>query len=83
MGRHSTTIKNAMEKALSQLSASTLRRLLIEDIRKFIDYLDNGSTEELEALKQRLRAIFALLKEKEHHEIPITWGKNSAKNPCE
>ena len=70
-----------MEKALSDLSASTLRRLLIEDIRKFIDSLDNGSTAELEALKQRLQEILKLLKEKEHHEIPITWGKNSKKKP--
>jgi len=68
-----------MEKPLHKLSASALRRLLIEDIRKFIDTIDNGSTEELEALKQRLREIFKLLKEKEQHEIPIIWGKNSGK----
>jgi len=68
-----------MEKPLHKLSASALRRLLIEDIRKFIDTLDDGSTEELEALKQRLREIFKLLKEKEQHEIPIIWGKNSGK----
>jgi hypothetical protein len=68
-----------MEKALKELSASTLRRLLIEDVRKFINALDTGSTEELEALKRRLREIFQLLKEKERHEFPLIWGKNSKK----
>jgi len=72
-----------MEKALKELSASTLRRLLIVDVRKFIDALDKGSTEELETIKKRLREIFQLLKEKERNEIPISWGKNSKKNPPE
>lgn len=70
-----------MEKTLSDLSASTLRRLLIEDVRKFINALDNGSTEELEEIKRRLREIFRLLEEKERHEIPLAWGKNSKKTP--
>lgn len=69
-----------MKKALNELSASTLRRLLIEDVKKFIDGLDGGSTEELQELKHRLREIFELLKEKERHEIPITWGKHSTKS---
>ena len=69
-----------MEKTLQELSASTLRRLLIVDVRKFIDTIDNGSTEELETIKQRLREIFRLLKEKERHEIPLVWGKNSKKD---
>lgn len=73
-----------MEKAskeLKDLSASTLRRLLIEDVWKFINTLDTGSTEELETIKQRLREIFQLLKEKERHELPLIWGKNSKKTP--
>jgi hypothetical protein len=69
-----------MEKALKDLSASTLRRLLIVDVRKFIDALDKGSTEELETLKKRLKEIFQLLREKERNEIPLIWGKNSRKN---
>ena len=70
-----------MEKTLKDLSASTLRRLLIVDVRKFIDALDKGSTEELETLKKRLREIFQLLKEKERNELPLVWGKNSKKTP--
>jgi len=69
-----------MEKTLQELSASTLRRLLIIEVRRFIDTIDDGSTEELEKLKQRLREIFRLLKEKERHEIPLVWGKNLKKH---
>jgi len=58
-----------MEKSLNELSAWALRRLLIEDVRKFIKCLDRGSTEELQQMKLRLREIFDLLTEKERHEI--------------
>jgi hypothetical protein len=58
-----------MEKSLKDLSAWTLRRLLIEDVHKFIKCLDRGSTEELQQMKLRLREIFDLLTEKERHEI--------------
>ena len=71
-----------MEKALKELSASTLRRLLIEEVNKFISCLDNGSTEELQQMKLRLKEIFNLLAEKELIEMsPLIWGKNSTKNP--
>lgn len=67
-----------MEKALDELSASALRNLLIEEIKKFILSLDHGSTEELQAMKLHLRNIFDLLVEKERKEIaPLVWGKNS------
>jgi hypothetical protein len=71
----------SMEKALNELSASTLRHLLIEEVNKFIDCLDSGSTEELQQMKLRLREIFALLREKELLEMaPLIWGRNSTNN---
>ena len=68
-----------MEKPLKDLSASTLRRILIEEVNVFIMSLDNGSTNELQQQKLRLREIFELLKEKEKNEMPLMWGKNSTK----
>jgi len=69
-----------MEKALEELSASALRNLLIEEVKKFTIALDNGSTEELQAMKYRLRMLFDLIAEKEKDEgKPLAWGKNSAK----
>lgn len=69
-----------MKKALKDLSASTLRHLLIEEINKFIICLDTGSTEELQQLKLQLREILDLLNEKEKKEMaPLVWGKNSTK----
>ena len=68
-----------MEKPLKDLSASTLRRMLIEEVNMFIMSLDNGSTNELQQQKLRLREIFDLLKEKEKNEMPLVWGKNSTK----
>jgi len=67
-----------MDKALEKNSASALRNLLIEEIKKFIVCLDHGSTEELQKMKLHLRHIFDLITEKEREEIiPISWGKNS------
>ena len=70
-----------MEKALEELSASSLRNLLIEEVKKFIIALDNDPTDELERRKLHLRKIFNLITEKEKKEmIPLAWGKNST-NP--
>jgi hypothetical protein len=70
-----------MEKALEELSASNLRNLLIEEVKKFIIALDNDPTHELERRKVYLRKIFVLITEKEKKEmIPLVWGKNST-NP--
>lgn len=70
-----------MEKALEELSASNLRNLLIEEVKKFIIALDNDPTHELELRKLYLRKIFVLITEKEKKEmIPLVWGKNST-NP--
>ena len=69
-----------MEDTWKDLSASGLRRLLIEEIQKFISFLDKGSTEELLREKARLKEIFELLGEKEHREAArVHWGKNSTK----
>jgi hypothetical protein len=59
-----------MEKPLEELSASTLRNVLIEEIKKFILSLDHGSIAELEQMKLRLRRILDLLLEKEQDESP-------------
>jgi hypothetical protein len=64
-----------MEKPLKDLSASTLRRLLIKEINVFIESLDTGSTDELQQKKHRLTQIFDLLKEKEHNEMPDSGKK--------
>ena len=70
-----------MEKALEELSASALRNLLIEEVKKFIVALDNDPTDELDRKKSQLRKIFNLIREKEQKEnIPLIWGKNST-NP--
>jgi len=70
-----------MEKAISELSASTLRNLLIEEIRIFIDCLDNDSIDDLEKKKEKLREIFTQLTEKELLEMtPIIWGRSTSRN---
>ena len=70
-----------MEKAISNLSASTLRKLLTEEIKLFIECLDNGSIEELEKRKEKLREIFKQLSEKELLEMaPLIWSRNSSPN---
>lgn len=67
-----------MENDLNDLSASDLRRLLLMEIRLFIDYLDNGSAEELQGKKDHLKKILSQLTEKEQIEMaPLIWGKNT------
>jgi hypothetical protein len=69
-----------MEKALIQLSASALRNLLIQETRAFIECLDNGTPEELDARKLRLQEIHEVLDEKERKEMePIAWSRRSAR----
>ena len=68
-----------MEIPLEQLSASKLRSLLIEEVKLFVQLLDNGSSQELDGKRTRLISIFRLLSEKEKVEaIPLVWGKNSS-----
>lgn len=68
-----------MDKALEKLSASALRKVLIEEINEFIICLDNGSTEELEQRKSRLRKVYELLATKEMEESArLVWGRNTA-----
>jgi len=67
-----------MEKALEELSASALRNLLIEEVKKFILFLDHGPILELVQMKYRLRKIYELIAEKEREEEKtLIWGKNS------
>ncbi|HEY4286653.1 MAG TPA: hypothetical protein VGN00_06095 [Puia sp.] len=71
-----------MEKALEEMSASALRNLLIEEVKKFIIALDIDSTEDLDRRKLKLRKIFNLISEKEKKEnLPLIWGKNSTNQP--
>ena len=71
-----------MEKALEELSAFALRNLLIEEVKQFTIALDSGSTEQLQAMKYRLRLIFDLIAEKEKEKLkPLAWGKHSPKTP--
>ena len=67
-----------MESTLKQLSATDLRNLLIQETRAFIECLDSGSHEELDAKRLRLKEIRQLLDEKETiQSSPLKWGKNS------
>lgn len=69
-----------MEKALEDLSVSTLKNSLNAEVRIFIAALDHGSTEDLQRMKLRLRRISDLITEKEKVDsIPLVWGNNSAK----
>lgn len=71
-----------MKNYLSELSAHTLRRLLIKEVEKFIKCLDNGNVEELQLMKAHLKDIYSVLSEKERQEMaPILWGKSSTKFP--
>ena len=63
---------------MEELSASALRNLLIEEVKKIIISLDHRSIEELVQIKGRLREIFDLIADKERQEgLPLAWGKNS------
>jgi hypothetical protein len=67
-----------MDTVLENQSASTLRNLLIEEVKKFILCLDDSSTTELDGMRFRLRTIYDLIAEKEQNEgRPLMWGKNS------
>jgi hypothetical protein len=70
-----------MEKPLEEFSASTLRNLLIEEVKAFVKCLDSSAMQELEEKRNRLILIFNLITEKEKMEtIPLVWGKNSPKS---
>ena len=81
MERLSPDVYFYMEKAISDLSASTLRKQLIEEIKEFIECLDDGSIQDLEKRKEKLKEIFKHLSEKELIEMaPLIWGRNSSRN---
>jgi len=69
----------AMDNTLKQLSANALRNLLIQETRAFIECLDTGNSELLNARRLRLKEIHELIDEKELlHSSPLRWGKNSS-----
>lgn len=64
---------------LEELSASSLKTLLNEETRSFVNHLDKGYTPELEECRKRLIAIFRQLVEKEKaYEAPLSWSTNSS-----
>ena len=69
-----------MENLLEILSASALRKLLIEEVKSFVECLDKASSEELQQKRSRLIAIYKAVTEKEKYEmIPLNWGNNFIK----
>lgn len=71
-----------MDNYLNDLSANSLRILLIKEVEKFIKCLDSGNLEELALMKSHLKEILNQLSEKEKKEMePILWGKNSTNLP--
>ncbi len=73
-----------METPLEKLSTSSLRSLLIEEIKLFIASLDDAATEELEKQKLSLRRMYELIQQKEKAEkVPLEWGNNSPKTSPE
>ncbi|WP_431210263.1 hypothetical protein ACQ86N_30075 [Puia sp. P3] len=66
---------------LSQLSASSLRILLLAEARNFIDQLDKASLEELQNIQRHMKEIHEILREKEQKDLtPIQWSRNSTRN---
>jgi hypothetical protein len=50
-----------LENAIQELPVAALRELLVLETREFIDCLDKGSFEELEARRMRIQKIHELL----------------------
>ena len=73
-----------METTLDQLTATTLRKLLITEVKTFIDCLDTTSPERLQEMRNRLIAIYKTLSEKEQIEmLPLVWGRNTMNRPLD
>jgi len=67
-----------MEKPLIELSATALRKLLINEVKHFVECMDVASPEELRDVKDRLIILYKALYEKEQqNRLPIVWGRNS------
>ena len=67
-----------MDEPLDQLSATTLRKLLITEVKTFVACLENTSPEKLQEMRNRLIAIYKSLTEKEQLEmLPLIWGRNA------
>ncbi len=67
-----------MQKDLEKFSTTDLRRMLINEIKRFIFCLEFNAVEELEEMRTFIKHIFDVLEEKENKEkAPLNWGKNS------
>lgn len=68
-----------LEKTLDTLSASALRKLLIDEVKLFIECLDNSSHEELLIKRTRIIEIYKAVTLKEQLDmLPLVWGRNAA-----
>lgn len=68
-----------MDHPFEQMSATALRKLLLIEVKAFVDGLDNIPPERLQEMRNRLIAIYKTLRDKEQLEmLPLVWGRNSA-----
>lgn len=70
-----------MKPPLCELSGSALRKLALVEVKRFIDLIDNGTTEELQHKKACLTEIFARLSVKEQEELQHLMSLASAIAP--
>lgn len=67
-----------MDETFDQLSATTLRKLLITEVKTFVACLETTPPERLQEMRNRLIAIYKTLTEKEQLEmLPLVWGRNA------
>ena len=67
-------VDDLSESGRGQLCSRFIKLRRIEEINEFIICLDNGSTEELEQRKFRLRKIYELLATKEEEDRVLRSG---------
>jgi predicted ABC-class ATPase len=69
-----------MTPDLEKYTTTALRRLFIEETKRFILLLEHSPTEDLREVRENLRHIYELLSVREAREKRILiWGKNSTK----
>ena len=67
-----------MENYLKDLSAQSLRKLLIKEVEKFIKCLDYGNLKELQLMKVNLKDIFNLLAERKAISMPENMAEKTS-----
>jgi len=73
-----------METPLAQLNATALRKLLITEVKVFIDCLETTPPERLQEMRDQLITIYKILTEKEQIEmLPLVWGRNTTNKPVD